>query len=86
MEDDRVSRNPAEEANQVREGGDRSDRLDARLALEKAPESRAYPLVVGGDQYRDGGSTERNRLDGHGDKHRRDVGSTHPRAGLNGSP
>jgi hypothetical protein len=86
VEDDRVSGNPVEEAEQVRQVGSRSDRLDARLALEEAPEARPDPRVTGGDDDRHGRSRERSRLEGHGDKDRRDAGSAHPSAGLTRHP
>jgi hypothetical protein len=86
VDDDRVSRNPAEEPDQLCQVGGRSDRLDARLALQEAAEPRPDPLVASGDEDRDGRSMERSRLHGHEGKDRRDAGSAHPRAGLNRCP
>jgi hypothetical protein len=63
IDDDRVRCEPGEEANQVRQVGGRSDRLDARLVLEEAPERCPDPLVPRGDDDRDGRSIERTRLD-----------------------
>jgi hypothetical protein len=85
VQDDDVSRNPAEQANEVREVGSGPDRRDARLALEDIPEHRPDPLVAGRDDDRDG-AMERNGLDGHVEKDRRAAGSAHPRAGLNRRP
>jgi hypothetical protein len=85
VEDDDVSRNPIEQANEVRQVGGGADRLDAHLALEDIPERRPDPRVAGRDDDRDG-SMERNGLSGHDAKDRRAAGSAHPRTALNRRP
>jgi hypothetical protein len=83
VDNDDTGHEAPEQTDQVGDVGRRRERLEARFALEQAPQGCAHGPASRNDEHGDGRSMEREGLCGHPYKHRSPSASSHPGRWLN---